>query len=153
MNRFTLIAILLLMVSAIAAQTTTPRMYVQKLVLEDGSLPNVTAIKDKSAPEYIFEAWFLERPEEVRSSEIHTIHHLAISQVGDNEKFPNTVVAKVQLGNFKYQWSPGETLHMKLTHKETGQVKEWDLLIPEGSWLIKHLDDPLVIPPYPQKDK
>jgi len=62
-------------------------------------------------------------------------------------------VAKVQLGNFRYHWKAGETLHLKLKHKASGAVKEWDVLIPPGTNLMKHLEDPIVIPPYSKAKK
>jgi hypothetical protein len=42
-------------------------------------------------------------------------------------------------------------MHMMLTHKASGQTKGWQIVIPEGTNLIKLLDEPLVIPPYKQK--
>lgn len=124
-----------------------PRVYVQKLVLENGDLPQVTVIKDKSAPEYLLRAWFAERPEIIRSTDEHSIHHLAIKQVGDDEVFPVTVILTVQLGNFGVDWAAGETLVIEVTHKASGQMKTWSIVVPEGTNLIKELDTPVIIPP------
>lgn len=151
MKRFIPILLLLVCCLPLLAQPTLPRVYVQKLILDNGKLPFVTWLDKQSAPEYIFEAWILERPEDTMSTETHSVNHLSVSQVGDGKKFPFTVIAKVQLGNFRYQWKAGETLHLRLKHKTSGKIKEWDLMIPTGSNLIKHLDDPIVIPPYTKK--
>ena len=120
----------------------------QKLVLEDGTIPFITWYKDQTSPEYLFRAWIWERPDEILSTETHTYHHLAITQVGDGKKVPFMVVSRVNLGNFPSQWHAGETLHLELTHKETGQKVEWDVYIPEGTATIMLLDTPQIIPPY-----
>jgi hypothetical protein len=135
-------------VLSLLAQPTIPRVYVQKLILEDGTNPFITWHKNQSAPEYLFRAWILERQNEILSTETHTYYHLAITQVGDGNKVPFMVVSMVNLGNFPSQWHSGETLHLELTHKETGQKVEWDVYIPEGTATIKLLDTPQIIPPY-----
>ncbi len=141
---FLLLAVLLVPVFA----NMIPRVYVQKVLLEDGTNPPITVIQDTSAPEYNIRAWIKERPEEMMDTDSLRANHLSITQVGDAEKFPITVVVKLNLGNFKSDWVAGETLHFVLTHKESKQVKEWDVVIPEGTALIKMLDEPLIIPPY-----
>ncbi|MDP2173601.1 MAG: hypothetical protein Q8J62_07475 [Candidatus Cloacimonadaceae bacterium] len=128
-----------------------PRVYVQKLMLDDGKLPQVTVEKDKSAPEYLLRAWFAERPEIVRSTDEHSIHHLAVKQVGDDEVFPVTVMLTVQLGSFGVEWKEGETLVLEITHKASGQKKEWSIVVPPGSNLIKHLETPMIVPPFQKK--
>lgn len=148
MKRYILCLLLLAMTLGLIAQPKIPRMYVQKLVLDNGKMPFITWLDKVSAPEYLLEAWITERPFDLLSTDTHSVHHLAVNQVGDGIKTPFFVIAKLQLGNFRYHWSPGETIHFKLTHKESGQILEWEEVIPEGSYLIKHLDDPLVIPPY-----
>jgi len=143
-----------LLLPPLAAQMTIPRVYVQRLVLDDGSKPFVTWEKDKSAPEYHLRAWILERPEEIMDSDEHSIHHLTVKQVGNGEKVPFMVVCQVNLGNFPSQWQEGENLHLELTCRETGEQVAWDVYIPEGSALIKMLDTPQVIPPQTvKKDK
>jgi hypothetical protein len=148
MKRLIPFILLLIMGLPLLAQPNLPRMYVQKLVLDTGKLPFVTWLEKTSAPEYVLEAWILERPDDMVSTETHSVNHVAVNQVGDGVKFPFTVVAKVQLGNLRYQWEAGETLHLKLKHKASGTVKEWDVLIPPGTNLIKYMDDPIIIPPY-----
>lgn len=145
----------LLLVAALlgAGLNSTPRVYIQKLVLENGENPAITISKDKSAAEYKFSAWILERPKEVINTDKFSVHHLAITHVGGNDLLPLTVVCKVNLGNFTSNWSPGETLHLKITHKKTKKTVEWDYLIPEGTNLINLLDTPKVIPPFPKKNK
>jgi hypothetical protein len=148
MKRLWLCLLLAAFLLPAAAQMTLPRVYAQKLVLEDGSNPFVTWYKDKSAPEYLFRAWILERPDEVMNSDINGYHHLAIAQIGDGVKFPFTIISRVNLGNFPSQWVAGETLHLEVTHRETGEKVEWDVYIPEGTALIRMLDTPQVIPPH-----
>lgn len=142
---------ILLFVLPLLAQPNLPRVYVQKLTLDNGKLPFVTWLDKVSAPEYRLEAWISERPGDLMSTETHSFHHLSVSQVGDGKKMPFTVIVKVQLGNFRNHWQAGETLHLKLTHKATKAVKEWDVFIPEGFATIKYMDEPIVIPPYTKK--
>ena len=132
---------------------TIPRVYVQKLTLENGKNPSITQEKDKSANEYILKAWINTRPEEIVSTETHPLYTIAVKQVGDGKKFPFTVIASLQLGNFPSQWIAGEVIHLEITHKKTGQKKTWTQSIPEGTNLIKMLEKPVVIPPYKKKKK
>ena len=148
MKKVWITTLLMLALLSLFAQPTIPRVYVQKLVLEDGTIPFITWYKDQTSPEYLFRAWIWERPDEILSTETHTYHHLAITQVGDGKKVPFMVVSRVNLGNFPSQWHAGETLHLELTHKETGQKVEWDVYIPEGAATIMLLDTPQIIPPY-----
>lgn len=148
MKKVCITTLLMLALLSLFAQPTIPRVYVQKLVLEDGTIPFITWYKDQTSPEYLFRAWIWERPDEILSTETHTYHHLAITQVGDGKKVPFMVVSRVNLGNFPSQWHAGETLHLELTHKETGQKVEWDVYIPEGTATIMLLDTPQIIPPY-----
>jgi hypothetical protein len=122
MKKVWITTLLILALLSLFAQPTIPRVYVQKLVLEDGTNPFITWYKDQTSPEYLFRAWIWERPDEILSTETHTYHHLAITQVGDGKK--------------------------ELTHKETGQKVEWDIYIPEGTATIMLLDTPQIIPPY-----
>jgi len=152
MKRLSLSLLLLaLAVLLLAGQTSIPRVYVQKLVLDNGKDPAITAIKDTSAPEYLFEAWIVARPDEVMTSETHSIHHLAITRVGNGETVPYFVVCRLNLGNFPSDWAPGDTLHMKITHRESKEAVEWEYIIPEGTNLIKLLDEPKIVPPYTKK--
>jgi len=130
---------------------TIPRVYAQKLTLDNGNNPTITWEKDKSANEYILKAWINTRPEEIVSTETHPLHTIALKQVGDGKKFPVTVIASLQLGNFPSQWKAGEVIHLEVTHKKTGQKKTWTQSIPEGTNLIKMLEKPIVIPPYTKK--
>jgi hypothetical protein len=132
---------------------TTPRVYVQKLVLENGKNPSITWDKDKSAKEYILRAWINTKPKEIISTETNPINTIAVKQVGDGVKFPFTVIATVQLGNFKQQWIAGEILNLEITHRKTGQKFSWKMPIPEGTALIKMLDKPIVIPPFSKPKK
>ncbi len=121
--------------------------------LEDGSVPKVTASNVKSAEEYTLRAWMAAAPEEVISTDTHPVNTITIKQIGKEGVFDVRVVATVQLGNFTRQWAAGDTLHLVITHKESGESKGWDLIVPEGTALIKHLDDGIVIPPAPKKKK
>ncbi|MCK9557882.1 MAG: hypothetical protein PHO85_04670 [Candidatus Cloacimonetes bacterium] len=150
MKKFIVVLSFVLLAFSLAG-ITIPRVYVQKLVLNDGSNPVVTATEKKSANEYVLRAWMQANPDEVISTETHPIHTIAIKEVGDGMKFSKTVIVSIQLGNFKRQWQAGDTMHMMLTHKASGQTKGWQIVIPEGTNLIKLLDEPLVIPPYKQK--
>ena len=132
---------------------TIPRMYIQKLVLEDGKNPLITWEDGKSAKEYTLKAWINTRPEEVVSTETNPSQTISIRQVGDGNKFPFTVVAALQLGNFRSQWLAGEVIHLELKHIKTGQKYSWKMPIPTGTAVIKILDKPIAIPPYKKPKK
>ncbi len=153
MKHILLSIILLACFLPLVAQMTTPRVYVQKLVLENGKTPSITWVKDKSAKEYTLIAWINTRPDEVISTETNPINTIAVKQVGDAVKFPITVIASVQLGNFKSQWKAGEVIHLEITHKKSGQKFCWRQPIPEGSALIKELEKPIKIPPFKKAKK
>lgn len=143
-----LLALLLPLISL-----TTPRVYVQKLTLENGKTPKITWEKDKSAKEYILRAWLSNKPDDVVSTETDPTHTITMKQVGDGKKFPFTVIATLQLGNFSEQWVAGEVIIMELTHRKTGQKKTWRQSIPEGTMLIKELEKPIEIPPFAKPKK
>jgi len=151
MKNIILTIVLLALMLPAFAQMTTPRVYVQKLLLDSGKNPSITWQKDKSANEYTLKAWINTRPNEVVSTQTNPINTIAVKQVGDGVKFPYTVIASLQLGNFKSQWHSGEIIYMELTHKKTGQKLTWKQPVLEGSALIKMLDKPIVIPPFSKK--
>lgn len=151
MKRFILPLLLLVLALPLIAQTTTPRVYVQRVVLDNGENPKITVIDKKTAPEYKVQTWIKQRPKDIMNTDKHTMHHVSLRQVGDGDKVPYMMVITVQLGNFKTQWRSGETLHVKVTHKKTKKTVEWDIVIPEGTALIKMLDEPRVIPPFSKK--
>lgn len=126
---------------------TIPRVYVQKLTLEDGSLPKITQIEKSSAEEYVLRAWMQDNPEEVISTETHPIHTIAVKEVGKEGIMVQTAVVSVQLGNFKRQWLVGDILHLVITHKASGKCKGWQVEIPSGTNLIRKLEEAIIIPP------
>lgn len=147
-----IIALLILAALPLFAQMTLPRVYIQKLVLEDGSVPTLTQKDSKtSAKEYILRAWMEANPEEVISTETHPVHTIAIKSIGKEGVFPITAVASVQLGNFERPWVQGDILHLVITHKASGESKGWQLTVPEGTARIKKLDNEIVIPPKVRK--
>lgn len=148
MKKYALLVPLTLLLLPLLAQMTLPRMYIQKLALDNGKNPSITWQKDKSANEYILKAWINTRPEEVLSTETHPLHTIAVKQVGDGIKFPFTVIASLQLGNFRNHWKAGEVIMLEITHKKSGQKFSWRQPIPEGTALIKMLDKPIIIPPF-----
>lgn len=152
MKRFILMLVLLAGLLPLMA-LTTPRMYVQKLLLDNGKNPTITWDEGKSAKEYTLKAWINTRPNEVVSTDKSRANTISVRQVGDGKKFPFTVVASLQLGNFPTQWQEGEVIHMELTHRKTGQKYTWKMPIPTGSAVIMQLEKPIVIPPYKSPKK
>lgn len=150
MKKLMLLALVCLALS-LALGITTPRVYVQKLILDNGKNPFITFDEKASANEYILTATIPELPGTFLTTEVNPINSIAVKQVGDGIKMPYTVIAYVQLGNFKQQWISGQTLRLELTHKKSKAKVTWDVYIPEGSALIKMLDTPKVIPPYTKK--
>ena len=152
-NILLLTLIMLIGINCLMAQTTTPRVYVTKLVLDNGENPVVTSTDKLSAKEYKVRAYIMENPNDVMSTDTHPWNSIILKNLGDDVKFPKTVILSVQLGNFKDQWKEGQTLKIELQHKKSKQKYSWSVVIPEGSGLMKHLDDPQVIPPYTKKPK
>jgi len=79
---------------------TIPRVYVQKLTLENGKNPSITQEKDKSANEYILKAWINTRPDEIVSTETHPLYTIAVKQVGDGKKIPFYRYCQFAIGKF-----------------------------------------------------
>jgi|WetSurMetagenome_2_1015567.scaffolds.fasta_scaffold600176_2 hypothetical protein len=129
------------------AANKNPRVFLQKLVLDNGNDPKITILEDKSAPEYRLQAWIKERPKEKMDTNKQITNFLAVKRIGNGVQVPYTVVAFLNLGNFPSEWTKGETLHLKLTHKKSKAVVEWNVVIPEGGNVINMLDKPQVIPP------
>ena len=132
---------------------TIPRVYVQKLILDNGKNPFITWDQGKSAKEYHLKVWINTRPDEIVTTDKNPIHTVGIKQVGDGKKFPFTVIASLNLGNFPSQWQAGEIIHLELKHIKTGQKVSWKMPIPAGTALIKQLDKPITIPPFSKKNK
>jgi hypothetical protein len=154
MKHILLITLLLLIgANCLMAQMTTPRVYVQKLLLDNGEIPAVTSTDKLSAKEYTVRAYIMENPKDVMSTETHPFNSVTLKNVGDDVKFPKTVILSVQLGNFKSQWEAGQTLMIEVKHKKTKKKASWSIVIPEGTNLMKHLEDPQVIPPYSKNPK
>lgn len=128
-----------------------PRVFVQKLILDNGSLPQITQEDKKSANEYTLRAWMEAAPEEVISTETHPINTIAVKIVGKEGVMEPTAIVNIQLGNFKRLWQAGDIMHIVITHKKSGESKGWTLEVPEGTHLIKKLYEPIVIPPYTKK--
>lgn len=151
--RYILLTVILLSILLPIHAITTPRVYIQKLVLENGKNPSITWENNFSAKEYVLKAWINTKPEEVISTDTNPIQTIAVKQVGDGIKFPFTVIASIQLGNFKQQWIAGEVLHLEIMHRKSKQKFSWKMPIPEGTALIKALDKPIVIPPFAKPKK
>jgi hypothetical protein len=154
MKHYIVCIILLVLVTGILAQPTTlPRTYVQRIILENQENPQITSTPKVSAPEYVLKAWIVERPKDVMTTGKQPYHSISVKEVGDDVKFARIAIVSVQLGNFKSQWRAGETLRLELRHKKSKQKVTWDVPIPEGTTLIKHLDDPITVPPFAKKKK
>ena len=148
-----LFCLMLLSLIPLFAQMTIPRVYVQKLTLDDGSLPKLTNIDKVSAEEYLARAWMEANPEEVISTETHPPNTITVKEVGKEGVMEQTAVINIQLGNFRRQWEVGDVMHIVLSHKASGESKGWSVEIPEGTALIRKLDDAIIIPPTTKKKK
>lgn len=153
MKRVILSLALIILLLPLLGQMTIPRVYVQKLMLDNGKNPSITWKDKTSANEYILKAWINTRPKEVVSTETHPIHTIAVKQVGDGKKMAYAVIASLQLGNIGSPWQAGDVIVMEITHKKTGQKHSWKQPVPTGSGLIKMLDKPVIVPPFKSKPK
>ena len=128
-----------------------PRVYVQKLLLDTGETPQITWDGEKSAPEYLLTAHITDVEGDTLRSDVHPHFTICVKRVGDGVIPEPIVIAYLQLGNFKSVWKSGQTILFELTHVESGEKMQWELLIPEGANLLRRLDEAVIIPPYSKK--
>jgi len=150
-----MLILLAMLVAALWAQgpINQPRVYVQRLILDDGTTPQVTWIDQVSAPEYRLTAYIKDVGLDTLSTNVQPHYTIGVKRVGDGVIPEPMVIAYLQLGNFKTVWKPGQTICFELTYLANGEKLNWELLIPEGSNLLRYLDEALIIPPYSKKSE
>ncbi|MBW6513155.1 MAG: hypothetical protein K0B87_00145 [Candidatus Syntrophosphaera sp.] len=153
MKKSLFLFLLLFVLVAAHAQFTEPRSYIQSVILDNGQIPTLTWAEEKSAEEYLVRAWMLERPDEILSTDEHSVWHLNLLSFGDDIEYPVTAVVILEMGNFASRWEVGETIHLEVTHKASGELVEWEITVPEGSGPITILDTPQLIPPFSKAQK
>jgi len=135
----------------------TPRIYLQRCSLADGSEAPVTNTSTTtSTPDYIVRATMIgpsTGPETIGTDLLIPGTNILtppsscnIIRVTGN---PSYTATWLQLGTFPTQHQPGWTIHMYVKYIPTQEVAEWDLVIPEGFATINIQDPVQIIPPYP----
>lgn len=153
MNKYLLLLLAMLVLLPVFGQTTIPRSYLQKVVLDDGSTPALTFAVEVSAQEYTVRTWISARPQEILSTETHSTWHVNLIHVGDDLEYPVTAVIIIELGNFPTQWEVGDTLHVEVIHKASQESTSWSCIIPEGEDTIYLLDEAQIIPPFSKAEE
>ncbi len=148
-----LLILLSVVVTALWAQgpINLPRVYIQKLLLDTGETPPITWDGKTPAPEYLLTAYIRDIQGDTLRSDVHPHYTICVKRVGDGRIPEPMVVAYLQLGNFKSVWQAGQTIVFEITHVESGENMTWELLIPKGTNLLRHLDEALTIPPFSKK--
>jgi len=132
----------------------TPRVYLQRCSLADGSeAPGVTNTGYTTSPDYIVRATMIGPPTgpETLGTDLGTpVTSIRIYRAGMSPDF--YTATSVQLGTFPTQWQAGWTIHMYVKYIPTQEVAEWDLIIPVGDppGVTINIQSPVqIIPPYP----
>jgi len=130
----------------------TPRSYVQRCSLADGSEAPGTNTGNTTAPDYIVHATMIgpaTGPETLGTDLGTPVTSLRLSRLGNGTTVPYYTGITLQLGTFPTQWQAGWTIHMYVKYIPTQEVAEWDLVIPPGFTTINIQDPIQIIPPYP----
>jgi hypothetical protein len=130
----------------------TPRIYMQRCSLADGSEAPVTNTGYTTSPDYIVRATMIgpaTGPETLGTDLGTPVSSLRISRLGTGTDIPYYTGTTLQLGTFPTQHQPGWTIHMYVKYIPTQEVAEWDIIIPPTTNLINIQDPIQVIPPYP----
>jgi hypothetical protein len=130
----------------------TPRIYMQRCSLADGSEAPVTNTGATTSPDYILHATLIGPPTgpETLGTDLGTpVTSLYIARMGTGTTIPYYTGIALQLGTFPTQWQAGWTIHMYVKYIPTQEVAEWDLVIPPGFTTINIQSPIQVIPPYP----
>jgi hypothetical protein len=130
----------------------TPRSYVQRCSLADGSEAPVTNTGATTSPDYILRATMIgpaTGPETLGTDLGTPVTSLYIARLGTGTTIPYYTGTVLQLGTFPTQWQAGWTIHMYVKYIPTQEVAEWDIVIPPGGATINIQEPVQVIPPYP----
>lgn len=134
----------------------TPRVYIQKLTLDDNSMPAITNPGTETSSDYILTADIIETPGEVVTTQnpapdgytYKDATQLKVFRSGNGTSVPYYSATFLQLGTFNTQWLPGNTIDMTVTHIASGETANWTFVIPEGTNVINIQEPTQVIPPY-----
>jgi len=135
MKKLLLVA-MLLMVFLVALNAGTLRNIYQKVGCQ---APNdvftyVTNTGTTTSANYIVRVWMTERPTEILTTEVGQPGYTAPGALR-LVKIPATpayAAILVQIGTFTTQWASGNHLHYWVQHIATGEIAEFELVIPEG---------------------
>jgi len=145
MKKSLFLIVLAILVTALFAGT--PRTYLQKCVLDDGSMPDVQNTGTTHNPNYILRAKNLTTLEELGTDLGSPTTTIRIFKSGNGTNVPFYCGAYLQLGTFPTQWVSGEVIQFTVTHIPTSEVGTWNWTIPAGGTGVNILDPAGVIPP------
>lgn len=140
-----LVAVLCLLTVGLFA-AARPRTYTQVLVDGNGNqFPDVENPAPTHNPNYKVRAWVTARPTEITSTETHPAVTIRVNRFGNGSvAVPFATISSLNFSAWETDWTPGEIVHMEVTHLPTSQVQSWEIVIPPGGGAIGHrqIDNP-----------
>ncbi|HNX03618.1 MAG TPA: T9SS type A sorting domain-containing protein [Candidatus Cloacimonas sp.] len=145
MKKLIILSVLAVLVCTIFA--TNPRVYMQKVTLDDGSMPGNPA-DTNPIPNYIYEIYNSAEPTNVVATNTSTNPpNICLKKTGNGTTVPYYVVAYVNQSQFNNVWPIGSTLYCKVIYVPTGEFVTWTREVPSGSTILD-TTIPYIVPPY-----
>jgi hypothetical protein len=132
---------------ALAVFAASPRVYMQKLTLTDGTMPGNPADANP-IPNYNLSVFISTDPGTVFSTATNgNPANICLKRTGSSPNF--YVVAYLNQSIFPVNWTVGATLDMTVTYTTTGETLHWTKVVPSGTGAILDTSVALIAPPYP----
>jgi len=134
---------------AIAMFAATPRVYMQKVTLTDGSMPGSPADANP-IPGYNLSVFISTDPGVVyQTVGASNPANICLKRTGNGTTIPYYVVAYLNQSIFTVNWPIGATLDMTVTYIATGETAHWTKVVPAGTSAMLDTVDPILVGPYP----
>jgi hypothetical protein len=140
----------LILIFAVCSLLTAgnPRTYIQKCTLDTGLEGPVLNTGTTTNANYIVRATMTgpsTGPETLGTDLGTPATSIRISRLGTSPNFYTATT--LQLGTFPTQWVSGWSVHMFVQYIPTGEIAQWDLVIPTGGTTINIQAPAQIIPP------
>jgi hypothetical protein len=129
--------------SIVLLSAGTPRSYIQKVTLDDGTNPAVANTGLTTDPNYLITATQVSSGE-VISTATHAASQIRISAIGTGANL--FIGTTLQLGAYT-SWVVGDVINMYIQYIPNGESATWSMTIPTGGAAI-NIQTPEIIPPY-----
>jgi len=138
----------ILSVLTLAVFAVNPRVYMQKVTLDDGSLPGEPIAVNVPLPDYIYEIYNSEYPTNIIATNTSTNPpNICLKKTGNGTTQPYMIVAYVNQSQFANNWPIGSTLYCKVIYIPTGEFVTWTRVVPSGSTILD-TSTAFIVPPY-----